>query len=360
MILRPLFGIQFHLTARCDSHCKHCYQFDEATYRSEVENELSFSQVISILDDYERTLVQWDADGFLTFSGGDPLLRDDFFQILQHSCQLKRVKEIRILGNPYHITTNMAVKLFQHRVQFYQISIDGMERTHDSLRMPGSFRESVRALKVLKNAGIDTAVMFTLSEENKEELVDVIKYVSEVGVSSFTFARICSVGNAVNQMHHRLSPDEFRQIYLSALKTYDTIMKKNDRIAFPKKDHLWVPLFWELGYLTEKDVREKMLFRCGMGVRHLAILSDGTAMACRRFPSAVGKLPDESIRDVFVHSEFLNKVRDSRNFEKCGRCRFAQICLGCPAVAHGMSGNEFAPDPQCWWNVEEQGKHYAE
>ena len=351
MILRPSFGIQFHLTVRCDSHCKHCYQFDSATYESELKNELPLDKVKGIFDDYERALLRWDANGHIAFTGGDPLLRGDLFDILAYASGLKRLKSLQILGNPYHITETVARRLFENGVRLYQISIDGMEETHDYLRIPGSYKESIRALKILKKAGIDTAIMFTLSQKNRDDLLDVIHLADEIGVSSFTFARLSSIGHGSTLDEEKMSPVGFRNIYLSALKEYDKIMKKNAEIIFPKKDHLWVPLFWELGHLSEREIQEKTILKCGMGERHLTILSDGTAVACRRLPVPLGKLPEQKISELFMQSEFLNKVRNLENFEKCGRCRFAPLCLGCPAVANGQFGSAFAPDPQCWLEV---------
>lgn len=353
MIIRPTFGIQFHLTVQCDSRCKHCYQFESESYQSELANELSLENVLAILDDYEKALLAWDANGHISFSGGDPMLRTNLYEILARASRLKRVKSLSILGNPYHITDKIARKLYAHGVRHYQISIDGTEATHDDLRIPGSYQESIRALRSLKKAGIDTAIMFTLSKKNKNDLLDIIHLADEIGVGSFTFARLSSIGHGKALGRETLEPLEFRAIYLAALEEYDKIIQTNPEIRFPKKDHLWVPLFWELGHLTEEDMRTKYIPKCGMGERHLAILSDGTAVACRRMPVPLGKLPEKSVQSVFVNSPFLNQIRDLSRFEKCGRCRFAAICLGCPAVANGQHGRPFAPDPQCWFDPDQ-------
>jgi radical SAM protein with 4Fe4S-binding SPASM domain len=351
MILRPSFSIQFHLTVRCESNCKHCYQFDSPTYESELKNELPLNKVKEILDDYEKALLRWDANGHIAFTGGDPLFREDLFDILSYASGLKRVKSLQILGNPYRITETVARRLFESGVRRYQISIDGMEKTHDYLRIPGSYGESIRALRVLKKAGVDTNIMFTLSQKNRDDLLDVIHLADEIGVNSFTFARLSSIGHGATLDKEMMSPGEYLDIYLSALKEYDKIMQKNQEIVFPKKDHLWVPLFWELGYLSEKEIKEKRIPKCGMGERHLTILSDGTTVACRRLPVPIAKLPEQKISEVFVQSEFLNRVRNFNNFEKCGKCKFTPICLGCPAVANGQFGSPFSPDPQCWVEV---------
>jgi radical SAM protein with 4Fe4S-binding SPASM domain len=80
----------------------------------------------------------------------------------------------------------------------------------------------------------------------------------------------------------------------------------------------------------------------------LILLADGTIMACRRFPSIVGNTRKDSFYDVFIKSDKLDEYRDYSDMEKCSKCELLQICRGCPAVAHGISGDWRSADPQRW------------
>ncbi len=102
-----------------------------------------------------------------------------------------------------------------------------------------------------------------------------------------------------------------------------------------------------LGALSEdKDT----VFRgCPIGIYLLVIVADGVVYPCRRLPVRIGKVPQQSLREIFIKSKELNKMRDIGKMEKCRKCDLLQYCRGCPAVAYGASdGNYFAPDPQCW------------
>ena len=74
----PHFNLQWHITARCDQHCKHCYVFDSEFYASEVSNQLDSQACIRIIDDFASLRQRWGFLGMVSFSGGDPLLREDF------------------------------------------------------------------------------------------------------------------------------------------------------------------------------------------------------------------------------------------------------------------------------------------
>ena len=94
-----------------------------------------------------------------------------------------------------------------------------------------------------------------------------------------------------------------------------------------------------------------MLFRSTMGITGIIVLADGTVMACRRFPSPVGKVPEEKLIDIFLKSSELNKYRNIHSLEKCSKCSLLRFCRGCPAVAYGQTGDWRKADPQCWKEI---------
>jgi radical SAM protein with 4Fe4S-binding SPASM domain len=244
-------------------------------------------------------------------------------------------------------------------VSAYQISIDGLRATHDRIRKPGSFDASVKAFEILKAAGIETLMMFTLTPENKDDLIDVIRLADEIGVDGFTFARVSAVGEARNKKpvartratgFSSFSPQEYREIYFRVINEYDRLRKRGSQTNFMLKDHLWVPLFVETGRVPNVAAlrNRRDALPCGMGEAHLTILADGTVLPCRRLPLPIGRVPDQSIADIWLNSKLLNQLREHRRYRKCGRCGYADHCLGCPAVAFGQTGDPFAADPQCW------------
>jgi len=348
----PIFNLQWHLTAKCDQHCKHCYMYDEPTYDSELNNPLTLEQCKTVIDDFDEMLSNVELKGRINFTGGDPLLREDFFQILEYANSKKNISALCVLGNPYHINEKTAKKLKKLGVSKYQISIDGLETTHDYFRKPGSFKESLRAFRVLKKVGIKTICMFTLSKKNAADLIPVIELVAKEGINIFAFSRLCAVGTGKKLKNEVLTPLEYKELLYNVLEKFRVLEEQDCRTKFTRKDNLWTLLYQDLGLLPPLPKNKKTIYRgCGIGMSIMCVLADGTVYACRRFPSPVGKVPEQKLWDIFTKSKQLNEYRKYEKMEKCSKCDLLQFCRGCPAVSYGAYGSYFAPDPQCWKEV---------
>jgi radical SAM/SPASM domain protein of ACGX system len=351
--------LQWHITARCEQRCKHCYMYDEPSYQNEIENPLSLDDCYQVVDQFldmvDRLSEDWQRYGTVVkprilFSGGDPLLREDFFEILTYAGR-KNIS-IGILGNPQKVTPESPVKFKELGVNSYQISIDGMEATHDALRTPGSFKDSLRALRLLKDDGIKTIVMFTLSKLNADDLIPVMKLIAREEFSRFAFARISSMGEA-RKIEETFSPYEYRALLLSVYEEIKRLKGLGAKTKFVYKDPLWNALRYELGEykLWGNGSPKKLYDGCHAGQSFLVLLADGTIYACRRFTSPIGNVRRDNLYRVFRYSKTLNQLRNLEMFEKCRNCEIRGYCRGCPAVAFNSCGSFLGPDPQCWRDI---------
>jgi radical SAM/SPASM domain protein of ACGX system len=337
------FSLQWHITVKCDQNCSHCYVRDERTYRNELEAILAFDDCKKVIDDEVEFCQKLEATPHIAFTGGDPLLREDFFEIVKYA--RKKGVIVSVMGNPYHLNEENIAKLKSLGIRGYQISIDGLKETHDRFRKENSFDRSIEAIKDLRNAGIRTVVMFTISKENADDLLPVMELVSDLSVDVFAFARVCNYGNG--EQLESLTPVEYRKILLQAYEKEKELIAEGSTTKFNKKDHLWIPLLEELGEISCQPTSDNIIYGgCSIGIRSLCILSDGTAFACRRFYSPIGKVPDQTIEELFLSAE-MDHYRNA-HYEKCSLCDLFQYCRGCPAVAYNNVGRFGAPDPQCW------------
>lgn len=280
-------------------------------------------------------------------SGGDPLLHPQFWSILE------RISEIdsrsMILGNADLLDAKVADRLRQMGAISYQLSLDGIEPTHDRIRSRGNFQKTIEAVKILKKAGIAPHLMATVFRDNVSEIPELAQMASEVGVHSFSFARATSVGNA-RDLDLAIRPGEYRSFLLAMHEVQERLKNEGSATKFPRKDHLWTLLLYELGELKlYKHVNPgKIVDGCHMGQTFLVLLADGTAMSCRRFPSVVGRFPDRSLSELFMNSPEMISYRKVHDLESCRDCELLYHCRGCRAVAYGMGGKWRSPDPQCW------------
>jgi len=347
----PFFVIQWHITGLCDQSCLHCYMVnDPMSHKRELEKELSLADCKTIIDSFVDFCEVAEARPTINFTGGDPLLRSDFFEILQYA-SLHGVR-LSVMGNPFHLGIKNISKMKKLGVVSYQVSIDGMEKMHDSLRTPGSFSATVDAIKLLVGCGMRSVVMFTLSKKNRKDLFDVMKLVDILGVNAFAFARMSTnpiIDTKITPEETGFTPQEFRNLLLDVQNLIAKLKAKGSKTKFTLKDHLWKLLLYEQGKLKlEPNPDGQIISGCHIGGRDLAVLADGTVFACRRFNSPIGKMPEQSVLEVFT-SEKLDYYRDIEKLEICSNCPLLNYCRGCPAVAYGFSnGNFYAPDPQCW------------
>lgn len=350
--MRRQFILQWHLTARCQERCRHCYMHDSPTFDSEMRNELSHSECMRVLDDFTDMTRSWGVGARINFSGGDPLLRKDIFALAKEASSRGFV--VGILGNPHLLTPETARRLVSSGVSRYQLSLDGLERTHDSLRgRAGAFRDALRAINVLNGAGLPSVVMFTVSRLNASELVPVIDLCARRKVRVFDFARLVPSGTGKGLAGELLGAQEYRQLLLDVLDKYRRLEALGCHTYFGRKENLWTLLYQELGLLPSLPHERGMIYSgCSVGSRIMTILADGTVLACRRLPVKIGKAPGQRLREIFINSKNHRQLRACEKMEKCRRCELLPYCRGCMAVAYGVKGDFLSGDPQCWKVVD--------
>lgn len=344
-------NLQWHITVECDQRCKHCYMFGSKTYPSEKTNPLNLETCFQLIDEYADILQRFGIAGSIAITGGDPILRPDFWEILNYINQKQNI-ELSILGNPYHITNEVAQRLYKTGVRSYQISLDGMEETHDSFRKKGSFQASLQALQILNRNGIGTHVMFTLSKSNARELLEVYKFVSHLGyVDIFAFDRLVPQGQGKDLVETgNMTAEEHRELLLEMLQRE---IRENTTLFQSRKDQMWRPLLYEAGLLKPLPKEDTgFLGGCGINCHVLSILADGTMYACRRLPQELGKYPEQRLWDCIVNAPLLKEYQNLDHYLKCRDCELGFYCRGCPAVKYGFHGDPFQPDPHCWLNIQ--------
>jgi len=223
------------------------------------------------------------------------------------------------------------------------MSLDGLEETHDFFRKPGSFQSTLEALPQLKHASIKTAIMSTVSRVNSNEIPELVRIISKHGASRHSFGRYCPIGKETDE-DSMMDPLEYKAFLSNMYNVYSEL--KDSEIRFTLKDHLWKPFLYEKGLFTVKKGNIVMQ-GCSCGIKHLTLLPDGAVYACRRFKSPVGNILNQSFKNIFL-SEELGKYRQVDMLEGCNDCELLNHCRGCHAVAHGLTGNFFSKDPQCW------------
>lgn len=322
--------------------------YDKATYENEKKNTLDLVGLLHILDSFESFEEKWGASiNNFAITGGDPLLRKDWIEFLT---ELKRRgKRFSLLGNPETLTDENISHLAELGVSFFQMSLDGLESSHDKFRSRGSFRRTIEKLELLERYGIRTNVMFTLFPTNAGELIPLMRYVAEnTRASSFSFDMGCFVGNAT-ELGRNFTPEEVQTIFSGYIAEKKRLHAEGRSLRIAEKSHLLrLTRFENKEFYPISSTRMPDISGCLIGWTGISVLSDGTALACRRLPLKVGKMPEQSFEEIFLGSKLLKKFRRPEHFEGCGHCDFYKVCRGCPANVYSLTGNPFAKNPLCF------------
>jgi len=322
--------------------------FDEATYPAESSGELPFSALMEILasiEDFEdRYGARVDSFGIL---GGDPLLRPDWAEFLGELH--RRDRKVLVAGNPETLTDESIQTLSELGVRAYELSLDGLERTHDWLRSPGSFRRTLRGIQMLDRAGMHSIVRFTLTSENADELLPLLRYLGEeTSTGRFEFMVACPSGNARDSLR-QIGGARLRQLLGDFLAEKRRLRDEGHRIIVSEREVLGRLTRFEEGtfYPIGAD-SSPVVSGCPVGWTPPNILSDGTCLVCPLIPVAVGRMPEQSFEQVFLGSEMLRRFRRPEYWGACGSCDFYSVCRGCMAHSYGFEREGFEADSLCF------------
>ncbi|MBI5797403.1 radical SAM protein [Candidatus Woesearchaeota archaeon] len=337
---KPYFYVQWDSTSRCNLNCLHCYHTKEERQTRYV---MTHSEAKSMLDDLAQTVQHWGFRGGIHFSGGEPLVRSDIFELIGYSRDLNL--ELRMLSNGTLINPQNARKLKESGLKIVQVSIDGTRDTHDYLRnRRDAYDLAMRGIRNLRDADIEPTAATTLTKTNFSQIEEIVELVFLAGARRIGFSQLVPEGSGKDL--EMLSAEE---LYDSFLKLHSLREKYHGKIDILSSESLWC-LFDEENEYTRRAKEEGILAGgCGIAMFGLSVLSDGTAYPCRRLPIDIGNIK-EGIQAIFIKNKVLNQFRDINNY-KCKGCEKVTICRGCRAVAYAVTGNAFAKDPQCFKHI---------
>ncbi len=338
------FLIQWHLTERCNLRCKHCYQDNK-----KIE-EMSFLEIAETIETAAQMVQEWQETYDIQFlpsfnvTGGEPFLREDFFGILE--LMVATGFEVYILSNGTLITREIARTLANLGVHGVQISLEGLERTHDLIRGPGSFAAAVAGIRDLLDAGVKVSLNTTLSQMNAGDFPDLAELAVSLGVPRLGFSRLVPSGRGLALLDQMLTTQQVKEIYgrIAGLQIAGLEITTGDPVA--SQMNLTSPPAAEDGAIA--------LGGCAAGVSGLTLLPDGTVTPCRRLPLAIGNVRRDSLRELWATSPVLEALRDRTRYQgRCGACQRWAQCRGCRAIAYAYSQAQgspdfLAPDPQCF------------
>lgn len=318
--------LQWHIIHRCNLRCTHCYQDEYISERSFTDLEKLFYQYMDFCEKYNFR-------GHINFTGGEPLLSEYLFPLLE-LCDKNKIT-YGILTNGTLIDSTVSERLKnQKNLSFVQVSIDGTEKVHDSIRGKGSFSKMIRGTELLRRSGIQTMAAFTCHKGNKNELEKVIRLVRKNKIDRFWADRLIPESSNSEEI---LSTEEYRKIIKLLTKEHG---KKR---LFSKTD---VHINRSLQFLEGGDC----FYRCSAGTSLLTLLADGTLLPCRRLPLSLGNCFEHDMISLYENSDIIKDLKKDSIPDECMACPKADWCRGgAKCLSYALTGDYKLKDVNCYY-----------
>jgi selenobiotic family peptide radical SAM maturase len=323
-LVPEVFTLQWHVTQACDLRCRHCYDRSERA-------AVTLADALRVLDDLEAFCRARRVRGAVSLSGGNPLLHPQFTEIYRAAAA--RGFALAVLGNPAP-RARVEELLAIARPGFFQVSLEGLPEHDDWVRGAGHFERTVAFLRVLRELGVPTMVMLTLTDDNIDQVLPLAERLRGL-VDDFHFNRLAMVGEGARlRLPSRERYARFLERYLAAAGRDPALGIKDNLINVLLRRRGAAPFGGCTG------------FGCGAAFNFLALLPDGQAHACRKFPSPVGDLVRDGLAAVY---DSAPARRYRAGCAACAGCAIRPVCGGCLAVAHGFGLDPLRErDPLCF------------
>lgn len=307
----PLHAL-IELTQRCPENCLHCYiKGSRDKYSlSKDDKELTFGQLAELLGDLAK-----EGTLNLTLTGGEAMLREDFFDI----AGLAKAKgfAITILSNGQLIDEAHADRLAKIMPVCVYFSLYGCDSiTHDRItRLTGSFEKLLRAISLLKKGGIKVGLKTMMMKENLHQLKELFVFGKSLGVETHDFGEelTCSIDGSCRPKALQIDEPLLYQYYRQDIPEAPKYIEE-----LPQEEALKRPM-------------------CGAGVFGVCISCYGDVYPCAELRFPLGNIKYESFKALW-HKEdgFLTELRsikEYRDLPDCLSCRLVNFCRRCPGRA---------------------------
>ena len=322
--------VAWELTRRCPLKCRHCRAGGDSHVPAD---ELTRDECFRVIESITRF-----AKPLLILTGGEPLLREDCFQIAGRARDAGMRVALATCGAGFGPGT--ATRLVRHGVARISISIDGSSaESHDAFRgVPGSFDAACRAAGYACDAGLDFQINTTVSAINVDELPEVLALARRLGAKAFHVFVLVPTGRGRSLAGRQLTPAR----YLDVLKWIGAEAAKGDIEIKPTCAPQYA--------IVAATPSPRGGGGC-LGGRSFAFISaEGRVQPCGFLDVRCGDLRAEGLdfERIWDGSEIFEKLRRQSSYTgRCAACAFWASCGGCRARAYEASGNYLAEDPIC-------------
>ena len=346
--------IIWNFTNRCNLLCHHCYSKADANGTDSLS-----------LDQIKETVPKMKSAGvkFVIFSGGEPLIRKDIFDIAQ---------VMKDHGIMTYLSTNgmyISEKNAQQIVDTFNyigVSIDGTEEVHDYFRaQKGSYKKAIEGIKHIQNAGGNAGIRFTLTKETKDSFYAMFDLVEELGANKLYISHLVYSGRGLDNLKIDITKEERREYVEFIIDKAFEYYKNGKNIDLVtgnmEMDSILLLQRFEKEYPEFVDSLTTKLKAWGgnsAGNRLGNMDWEGNIKPDPFFPLTIGNYLEKPFNEIWLDEadDLLSRLRDKprKISGKCSNCRYLDICNGgSRSRANAIYDDLWAEDPSCYLSDEE-------
>ena len=197
--------IAWETTRRCNLKCVHCRSSSELEAKGHPD--FSFEEAKRVIDDISSY-----ASPVVVLSGGEPLLRDDIFDIAEYGDS----KGLRmcLATNGTLVTPAIADRIKKADIKMVSLSLDGStDKIHDNFRnVPGAFDSTINAMKIFKEKGIKFLINSSFTKRNQDEIPKIYKLAKKMGATAWYMFMIVPTGRGEDIMKELISKEDYEEL----------------------------------------------------------------------------------------------------------------------------------------------------
>ncbi len=334
--------VAWEMTRACNLACVHC----RAGACADADPEqLSYDESRSLIDGIAEV-----GKPILIMTGGEPLLRPDFFDLARYA--VKAGLRAVLATNGVLVTPEVARDIAAVGIPRVSISIDGpTAESHDAFRkVPGAFEASLNGIANLRSAGVGVQINTTITRRNRDRLADIMKMAESIGAEAFHVFLLVPTGRAKDMAGEEMGPDEYEETLVefynlsrsSRLETKATCAPQYYRILRQQAKAEGIEVSDQTFGLNARTRG------CLGGLSFVFVSHIGELQPCGYFDVQAGSIRESSFAALWENAEIFNNLRKFSLLEgKCGKCDYVRFCGGCRARAYEHTGRYMSEEPYC-------------
>ncbi len=333
--------IAWELTQKCNLNCLHCR--GSATNKT-APDELSLTEAKSFID----TVLDFTPPPILILSGGEPLSREDIFEIIGYASHNKLRTVLATNGTL--VNHEIAKELKKGGIQRVSVSLDGATaESHDSFRgLSGAYLKAMDGIEEMKQVELPFQINTTITKRNLEEIEKIAEMSVNIKAQALHIFLLVPTGRGKNLEGEEISATEYEKVLRWF---YDFGQQYPIQVKATCAPHYYRIVHQKSGTLPASHHPSSLSAYsrgCLGGTGFCFISHKGEVCPCGYLPLVAGNIREERLVQIWENSSLFQDLRaPNKLLGKCGKCEYRWICGGCRARAYYSSGDYMAEEPLC-------------